>query len=164
MERYPGLAFLFELFAKKNQNADPLRAFLLLPYVEPNEYKTMKMTTCMPLASAVLGVSLLASCAEFKEFGDTVFEGSIEVPDAVVTHASPLKTRPTVGGKGKTWITINENVGAGNQYQSVRVSGGGYNVAGDVDYDGSTVIYSGMRGILKIGKKTGEFKSFEPSY
>lgn len=118
----------------------------------------------------VLGVSLLSSCAEFKAFGDEMFEESVTVPNAVVTHASPVKYRESVKSsaqglgfepKGKTWSS--EALSSDSSYQTIRVSGGGYNVQGDVTYDGINKITTGQKGILKVGKNTKKFKEFEPS-
>lgn len=111
---------------------------------------------------------LLASCAEISDIGSTIFEGNIEVPNAVVTHASGVKTRTSIaktgiGNYGKTVSTIDKYSGAGERYQTIHVSGGGYNMKGDVDYTGY-MITTGTKGVLKVGKKTGSFKGFEPSY
>ena len=122
------------------------------------------------LLSILLGLSLslLSSCSTFKQIGDHMFEGTIDIPNARVTHASPVKTRDSTRTtarkmgfktKGDTWN--NEQLCEDTKYQTIHVSGGGYRLCGDVDYNGTDKITRGKRGILKVGKKTKKFKGFE---
>lgn len=126
-----------------------------------------KILTLLALAGA-LGLS---SCSDLAAAGGdvlgTVFEGSISYDGAVVTSASKVKTRSSVTDIGvkssRGSAKVDNFLGAGSQYQTISVRANGKIYKGDVAYDGDR-IYSGQVGTLRIGKKTGQFKGFEPTY
>lgn len=123
---------------------------------------------------AVISAVTLSSCNELQAVGNvgadfvgTVFEGSIAIDNAVVTSATGVKTRGSITGgvfrEGNTTRKIDKHIGTGTQYQTLTIRANGKTYRGNLDYDGER-IYSGQRGTLYIGKKTGEFKRFEPTY
>lgn len=126
-----------------------------------------KILTLLALAGA-LGLS---SCSDLAAAGGdvlgTVFEGSISYDGAVVTSASGIKTRSSVTDIGvkssRGSAKVDNFLGAGNMYQTISVRANGKIYKGDVSYNGDR-IYSGQVGTLRIGKKTGQFKGFEPTY
>lgn len=126
---------------------------------------------------AVISAVTLSSCNELQAVGNvgadfvgTVFEGSIAIDNAVVTSASGIKERAGLvdsgfNRKSKTIRTFDERTGAGTLYQEISVRANGKTYRGSISHTSySDRIYSGQRGTLYIGKKTGEFKRFEPSY
>lgn len=126
-----------------------------------------KILTLLALAGA-LGLS---SCSDIAAAGGdvlgTVFEGSISYDGAVVTAASGIKERSSVTAIGvnpsRGAAKVDNFLGAGSQYQTISVRANGKIYKGDVSYNGDR-IYSGQVGTLRIGKKTGQFKGFEPTY
>lgn len=131
-----------------------------------------KIITLLAIISAVT----FSSCQELKTVGNvgadfvgTVFEGSIAIDNAVVTSASIIKERPGVtnfGVKESDGAThINTAIGAGTRYQDITVRANGKTYRGSISHTQySDRIYSGQCGTLYIGKKTGSFKRFEPTY
>lgn len=122
---------------------------------------------------AVAATLSMVSCEEMKSIGgdfmDTMFEPSLTIENATVTSATSIQTRTGLGdmgiggGKSKKVAKFDSMSGAGERYQTITVQGGGYNVKGDVTYNGQTY-YTGMRGTLRVGLKTGSFVSFTPTY
>lgn len=126
-----------------------------------------KILTLLALASA-LGLS---SCSDLTSAGGdligTVFEGSISVDNATIVSATDVKTRSSVTDIGvknsRGAAKVDSFTGAGNRYQTVTVKGGGYTLKGDIPYTG-TFLYSGMKGTMRVGKKSGTLKGFDPTY